>query len=422
MITNTTNSIISADFFINERKYKLKNKPIAILCLDGCSNEYLDASLAKNCIPNIAKMLHHGYRCTARGALPSFTNVNNASIVTGLPPSGHGISGNFFLDPKTGKEVMMNSAHYLRASTILASAAKIGRRVAMVTAKEKLRDILSHDLDGIRFSAEKANMARIDTQGIEMVEEFVGYPIPEIYSAEASLFVLRAGAALLEKNIADFVYLSTTDYIQHVYSPDTLESLEFYSHMDYEIGRIMKTGATIGITADHGMNAKHKADGSPNVVYLENILQYEFGESVRVICPITDPYVKHHGALGSLVIIHLSHPKDPKLERRIEQRLKQIEGVTEVYDHNTAVEKLELPDDRTGQFNVMSSRNFVLGKTSKYHDLTALDGPLRSHGGRYEEKVPLITSKPLTPEYIIRSEKDPRNFDVFDFTINGTEQ
>ena len=419
MMTRAIIPIVATEFTVNERSYKLKNKPIVVLCLDGCSDEYLDASLAKNCIPNIAKMLRHGYRGTARGALPSFTNVNNASIVTGLPPSGHGISGNFFLDPKTGNEVMMNSAHYLRASTILASAAKVGRRVAMVTAKEKLRDILSHELEGIRFSAEKANAAQLGTHGIEKVEQFVGYPTPEIYSAEASLFVLRAGASLLENNRADFVYLSTTDYMQHRYAPDTSEALDFYSHMDYEVGRIMKTGAIIGVTADHGMNAKHKADGSPNVVYLESLLQEEFGESVHVICPITDPYVKHHGALGSLVVIHLS---DHRLEKRVEKRLKQIAVVTEVYDHNTAVDKLELPDDRTGEFVVMSSRDSVLGRTPKYHDLSALDGPLRSHGGRYEERVPLIISEPLTPEYTIRSEDDQRNFDVFDFTINGTEQ
>lgn len=411
-------TIAETEFTVNKRNYKLSSKPIAVLCLDGCSDDYLDTSLAKSCMPNLAKMLGHGFRGKARGALPSFTNVNNASIVTGLPPSGHGICGNFFLDPQTGEEVMMNSAHYLRASTILASAAKGGRKVAVVTAKDKLRDILSHELVGIGFSAEKANEAQICKHGIEKVEQFVGFPSPEIYSADASLFVLRAGAALLEKNQADFVYLSTTDYMQHTYSPETPESLEFYTLLDCEIGRIMKTDAIIGITADHGMNAKHNADGSPNVIYLESLLQEEFGESVQVICPITDPYVKHHGALGSLVMIHLS---DRSLEERVEKRLKQIAEITEVYDHNTAVEKLELPDDRIGEFVVMSSRGTVLGRRPKDHDLSALDGLLRSHGGRFEEEVPLLISEPLTPEYSVKSKTDLRNFDVFDFTINGTQ-
>ena len=418
MATSVNKSIVAAEFTVNERSYKLSNKPIVVLCLDGCSDDYLEVSLARDCMPNLAKMLHRGYRGMARGALPSFTNVNNASIVTGLPPSGHGISGNFFLDPKTGEEVMMNSAQYLRASTILAAAAQAGRMVAMVTAKEKLRDILSHELEGIRISAENANQAQMVTHGIERVEQLVGYPTPDIYSAEASLFVLQAGASLLEQNRADFLYLSTTDYMQHTYSPDTTESLDFYSLMDHEIGRLMKSGAIIGVTADHGMNAKHKPDGSPNVIYLESLLQEEFGEGVRVICPITDPYVKHHGALGSLVMIHLA---DRKLGERVEKRLKQIETVTEVYDHDTAAQKLELPDDRIGEFVAMSSRDSVLGRTPKYHDLTALDGPLRSHGGRYEERVPLLTSEPLTPEYSAKTGEDPRNFDVFDFTINGTQ-
>ena len=48
-----------------------------------------------------------GYdRGMVRGALPSFTNVNNAAIVTGMPPKVTGICGNFFLNPETGEEVI----------------------------------------------------------------------------------------------------------------------------------------------------------------------------------------------------------------------------------------------------------------------------------------------------------------------------
>src|SRR5436190_182764 len=149
-------------------------------------------------MPNLQKMAVHGYRGFARGALPSFTNVNNASIITGVPPSVHGISGNFFLDPQTGEEVMMNSAKYLRAETITAAAARAGRKVGIVTAKEKLRDILGHGLfdslngldaadsaRGITFSSEKAPEAQEKTHGISDVERVVGRRTPEIYSGDA---------------------------------------------------------------------------------------------------------------------------------------------------------------------------------------------------------------------------------------------
>lgn len=385
--------------------------------MDGSADEYLDNTLAFDRMPNLKKMSMTGYRGMVRGALPSFTNVNNSSIVTGVSPAVHGICGNFFYDVAKDQEVMMNSSEYLRADTILAAAADAGRKVAVVTAKEKLRDILSYKLKGIAFSAEKANQAKPETHGIGDVESVVGRKTPPIYSADASLFVLRAGVALIEKGLADFLYLSLTDYMQHTFAPDTEESLAFYEAQDKELGKMLALGAIIGATADHGMNAKIKADGSPNVLFVETMLKEKFGEGFRVICPITDPYVKHHGALGSYVVVHLS---DVSKVIEVKKWLAVQPGITEVYDKEIGCRLLEQPADRTGDLIVLSGRDVVLGKTPAHHDLKALDGTLRSHGGRYEEMVPLVISHPLNKIYRLRAAGDPRNFDVFDFAINGT--
>jgi phosphonoacetate hydrolase len=368
-------------------------------------------------MPLLKKIAVDGFRGIARGALPSFTNVNNASIVTGVPPSVHGISGNFFLDPQTGEEVMMNSSKYLRAPTILAAAAKAGRSVAMVTAKEKLRDILSHDLKGIAFSSEKAGQAQESTHGISNVEKLVG-PTPPIYSADASLYVLQAGLALLETGRADFLYLSLTDFMQHKFAPEAPEALDFMAAIDGKIGRMLQRGAVVAATADHGMNSKQNSANEPNVIYLESLLQKEFGPGHRVILPITDPYVVHHGALGSFAVVHL---KKPQIVGEVTQWLAQFNELTEIYDRETAARKLELPADRIGDLVVMSRRDVVIGRTPKDHDLTVLDGRLRSHGGRYEELVPLLVSHPLNREYAARAAADPRNFDIFDFVLNGTQ-
>ena len=413
------NPIIAARFAVNGRSYAPPARPIVVICIDGCGDEYLSTSIAHGKMPHVARLARDGYRGLVRGALPSFTNVNNAAICTGLPPSATGIAGNYFLDPETGEEVMMNSAKYLRAPTILAAAAEAGRKVAMVTAKEKLRDILSHQLRGIAFSSEKANQAQLDTHGIDDVERLVGAPTPEIYSGDASLYVLRAGVALITAGRADFLYLSLTDYMQHKYAPEAPESLEFYAGIDAEIGRLLELGAMVGATADHGMNAKTKADGSPNVLFLESALNRQFGGGFRVICPITDPYVVHHGALGSAVVVHLPHGATNASD--VERWLWEQPGVTEVYDRRLAALKLELPPDRIGDFFVMSARDVVLGRTPEHHDLSALKAPLRSHGGRYEELVPMILSAPLKPAYRAKAAGDPRNFDIFDFTCNGTE-
>jgi phosphonoacetate hydrolase len=410
--------IATKSFSVNGRVYHPPARPVVVICLDGSGDEYLNAALMRGRMPNLQTLAIHGYRGLARGALPSFTNVNNASIVTGASPSVHGISGNFFYDAATGLEVMMNSAKYLRAGTIPAAAAQAGRKVAVITAKEKLRDILGHKLNGIAFSSEKANLALEKTHGIAEVEKLVGRPTPPIYSPEASLFVLWSGAALLEHGLADFLYLSTTDYIQHTFAPDTPESLDFYAAIDRELGRLLDFGVIVGITADHGMNAKQSSDGRPSVIYLETLLVKQFGPGFRVILPITDPYVVHHGALGSFAVIHLSEGQSAG---QIREWLLEIPGIDEVYDRATAARKLELPADRLGELVVLSGRDVVVGRTPEHHDLSALRGGLRSHGGRYEEMVPFIISEPLKREYAARAAGDPRNFDIFDFTMNGTE-
>ena len=409
-----------ADFSINGIDYRLPSGPVAVVCVDGCEEAYLDVALARGRMPQLAAILEDGWRGVARGALPSFTNVNNAAIVTGAPPEVTGLSGNFFLDPATGEEVMMNSSDFLRCETLLAAAARARRKVAMVTAKEKLRDLLSPGLfdegvTGMAFSAEKAAEAREATHGIGDVEALAG-DTPPIYSGEASVYVLRAGAALVEAGRADFLYLSLTDYIQHKYAPEEEGALEFYEAMDEQLGRLANLGCRLGITADHGMNAKCHADGTPRVIYVEDELREKFGDGHIVICPITDPYVVHHGALGSYVTVHLS---ETNRAEEIGEWLRGLDGVTEVLTKVDAAEALELPVDRIGDLIVMSAADTVLGRSPEYHDLSKLDRPLRSHGGRFETMVPFIFSGPLNAEYTAKAADDPRNFDVFDFVCNG---
>src|SRR5215471_7343940 len=406
-----------AQFTVNQREYRLPDRPVVVICLDGSADDYLDAALARGRMPNLQKMSVNGYRGFARGAMPSFTNVNNSSIVTGVPPSIHGIGGNFFYDTSADQEVMMNSARFLRAETIFPGAQRAGRKVAVVTAKEKLRDIFAHgliELGGIAFSSEKAAAAQPQTHGIGEVEALVG-PTPPIYSGDASLYVLRAGVKLLERGLGDFLYLSTTDYIQHKFAPEEASALDFYAGVDVELGRLLNSEAVVGLTADHGMNAKQKADGSPNVIYLETALIEKFGKGFRVILPITDPYVAHHGALGSFAQVHLPTGANAEV---IQNYIRELPGVTEVLDRHTASRLMELPADRMGDLVVCAGRDVVLGRTPQWHDLKALEGGLRSHGGRYEEMVPFLLSHPLTPAFAARAKADPRNFDIFDFTCN----
>jgi len=411
--------ISAQKFSANGREYAPPARPVAVICIDGCADEYLSASIAHGRMPHVARLARDGYRGLVRGALPSFTNVNNASIVTGMPPAVTGICGNFFLDPETGEEVMMNSPGFRRCGTLLTAAADAGRRVAFITAKEKLRTVLGDGIverGGIVFSSEKVDEAQVATHGVADAESIIGKPRPEIYSGDASIYVLEAGAALVESGRADFLYLSLTDYMQHKFVPDAPESLDFYAQIDAQIGRLLAAGCVVAATADHGMNSKNRPDGSPNVIYVESLLKEKFGPGLRVICPITDPYVVHHGALGSLVMVHV---EDVSQVPAMIVYLNELDGVTEVYDRAAACRRLELAADRIGDICVLCGRDFVLGKTAADHDLSVLEGGLRSHGGRYEEMVPMLLSHPLSPAYKAKALGDPRNFDIFDFACNG---
>lgn len=409
-----------SSFQANNRTYSPPSRPIAVICIDGCADEYISESIAQGKMPRLEAMVKSGYRGMVRGALPSFTNVNNSAIVTGMPPAVTGICGNFFLNPDTGEEVMMNSPEFRRCDTLLNAAAEAGRKVAFITAKEKLRTVLGDGIverGGIVFSSEKVNEARKDTHGVDNAEDIIGKPRPEIYSGDASIYVLEAGAALVEQGRADFLYLSLTDFMQHKYAPSDPESLEFYGQIDEQIGRLLDAGCIVAATADHGMNAKNDEHGEPKVIYVQTLLQEKFGEGVKVICPITDPYVVHHGALGSLVMVHLD---DLSKTDEIIDFLWRQEGITEVYNREMAALKLELAPDRIGDICVLSGRDVVVGKTPADHDLSVLKGGLRSHGGRYEEMVPLLLSEPLNEEYKRVASADPRNFDVFAFACNGS--
>ena len=397
---------------VNGRSYRWMTDPLVVVCIDGCEYDYLERAAAAGCTPYLASLLCDGRAFRGEGVVPSFTNPNNLSIVTGVPPAMHGICGNYFYDRAADAEVMMNDPRYLRAGTVLAAFAKAGARVAVVTAKDKLRALLGHDLKGICFSAEKAADATLTDHGIENVIGLVGRPVPAVYSAELSEFVLAAGVKLMEAQRPDLMYLSTTDYVQHKFAPGSEGANAFYAMMDRYFARLDAAGAVLALTADHGMNAKTRADGSPNVVYLQDLLDAWIGAGrARVILPITDPYVVHHGALGSFATIYL----DAGACELVRARLAALEGIDLVLSNADACARFELPRDRMGDLVVISGRNVVLGTGVARHDLSGLDAPLRSHGGISEQTVPLLFNRPVRG---VEGRAPLRNFDVLDVALN----
>ena len=400
---------IQSPVVANDRTYPVPKTCAIAICLDGCEPEYLTKAIADGLMPTLKRIRETGTDRLAHSVIPSFTNPNNLSIATGRPPSVHGICGNYLIDPDSGEEVMMNDVRFLRAPTIFSKFYEAGARIAMVTAKDKLRALLGAGLKfdddrAIAFSSERSAETTVAEHGIDNASAWLGMPVPEVYSAELSEFVFAAGVKLLAEWKPDVMYLSTTDYIQHKYAPDDAEAKAFYEMFDRYLTQLDAMGAAIVVTADHGMKPKHLADGSPAVVYVQDLMDDWLGkDQARVILPITDPYVVHHGALGSFATIYLPDGAD------VTAKLKATDGITHVLTKAEAMEQFELPGDRIGDLVLVSGENMTIGTSAHRHDLAALNEPLRSHGGLTEQEVPFIVNRVID----LPNQPELRNFDAF---------
>ena len=402
---------------LNGRDYAPPRKRTAVFCVDGSAPEYIDLALADGLMPRLGRALAAGgLHAQGLGQMPSFTNPNNVSIVTGRPPSVHGISGNYYFDRQRGEEVPMTDPRFLRVPTIFEKMEQAGVRTLCVTAKDKLRALLGASREGgpapVSLSAEKAHEQRVPELGTATIPEIVGRKNPGIYDWDISHYAMEMGLALHERIGARMLYVSLTDYVQHKEAPRGPMANRFYARFDALLGDYLDAGFVCAITADHGMNDKTRPDGSPDVRYLGDLLGAAGIEGFRVILPITDPYVVHHGALGSYATVYV----DPGDLGRARAVLEGVPGIERVLDRDEAAARLSLPPDRIGDLVVLGDRRTVLGKRREEHDLSAVQRGLRSHGGLHEQAVPLIVTSPVRPARV--EGRALTNADIFDLALN----
>jgi phosphonoacetate hydrolase len=409
---------------VNGVSYRWPDQPTVVVCIDGGDPAYLRHGVAAGCIPNIASFIQRGFSTIADGTMPSFTCPNNMSIITGAPASRHGISGNFYLDARSGEAVVMTGPELLCADTILARFSRAGAKVVSITAKDKLCKQLGKGLNvgagSVNFSSERADRCNLAEHGIENVLDFVGMPLPDIYSAELSLFVLAAAVKILERERPDLMFLSLTDYIQHKHAPEDAAAMEFYRAIDEQFGCLAELGALVALTADHGMNDKSQLDGRPNVIWLQDLLDEAFGAGdTKVICPITDYFVAHHGALGGFVRVWC---QGEATADDVIDVIQTLNGIESVLDRDTVCRLYDLPPDREGDVAVIARSDVCIGSARADHDLSQLNGSrLRSHGSLAEAKVPFILSAPLNHQYrLIAGTETLKSLQIFDFALNGT--
>jgi phosphonoacetate hydrolase len=369
---------------INGRDYAPPSHRTAVICTDGLDPSYLEDAFERRLTPRLLELADGGTFAIGDSQLPSFTNPNNLSIITGAAASIHGIPGNHYLAP-TGREVQLVDPEALRAPSIHAALASAGTSVLAVTTKEKLRRLLA--AGGVpAVSAECADEQGV--AGIEHVARLVRRPKPGIYDWDCSHYALELALVLSELLDVELLYVSLTDFVQHSAGPGEELSDLYLRRLDELVGEYLDRGWRLGLVADHGMNAKGSA-ATPTVRYLADILEAAGLPDVRVVLPITDPYVVHHASLGSAAWVHVDgmEPDD------VAALLAEVEGVEEVLPRAAAARELEIPEDRIGDLVVLADGATALGGHEREHDLSQLRGPLRTHGGRHEQRVPILLSE-----------------------------
>ena len=401
---------MTSSFTANGRTYATPDAPVLAICADGWDPEYVDDALRRKLMPRLKAALDEGGTYVlGRSQVPTFTNPNNVTIVTGVSAALNGIAGNHYREPD-GTEVQVTDPSFLRAQTIHAAALQTGVGVLCVTAKDKLRQLLA--TGGVpAFSAEKAHEQSLP-DGTPLLEA-IGANNPDIYDWRLSPYTIDMAVTLAPRFDAKIVYASLTDFVQHSAAPGEPMADDFYRAVDDSIGRALDAGFVVGLAADHGMRDKADVDGNPKVIFLDDELSKAGIRSHHTLCPITDPYVVHHAALGALVWVHLDDPSELASTR---SAIAALPGVEAVLDRFAAADAFELPADRIGDVVVLADAGTVIGKSRAAHDLSALHGRLRSHGGLHERSVPIIVTHKLRDG--ATAGRDLRNRDLHDLLLN----
>lgn len=304
----------------------------------------------------------------SKSVVPTVTNVNNASILTGKFPNEHGITGNYYFDKSRNSKIYMDSPSFLKCKTILETASSEGLATLFLTVKDKLRRLLSRGTT-TSFSVERPS---------PWILKRLGRP-PDVYSAASSVWLMEAAREVLEMRSYDVTFISTTDYVFHKFDLRSEVAKEYMTAVDEKIGQLSSEDNVIAIVSDHGMNRKRlKVD-------LCKLLR-ERGIKAQMVPIIKDEYLEHHYNLGGSVYIYL---EKKRLVRKAREILGDQDGVEAVFTRSEAERRFHLPRRRIGDLLVLAQLETVF---SPVDSGLCEDVDVRSHGSLHEQDVPFILS------------------------------
>jgi phosphonoacetate hydrolase len=332
---------------------------VLVFLIDGFDPDYIRAGD----LPALTGLLKAGASTLeGRGVLPSLTNVNHISLLTGTYPERHGLCANFYFDRSTGQEVFMDQVAFVRELLLFERVKALGWTTALVTAKEKLTRLLR--------------------RGLDLSVDMASAPAPDIFSMEINLWVLRMAREVAARHAPDFLYVATTDYPQHKLPPGHPEMQRYLLEADRLLGELVATYSLdrdlVVLTADHGMNAKTRSLSPVRSLR-------EAGIAARGVPLIRDGLYAHHRDLGGALYLYLENPAETA---RAQEALAGAPGIDAVIPREKAVE-FHLPAERVGDLICFGRREWALGVWSE-GEATREEEGLRSHGSLYEQTIPMI--------------------------------
>ncbi len=341
---------------------------VVILMLDGLGLDYYEQSR----MPVLKGWADTGVFAKVKAVMPSVTNANNVSICCGCFPETHGAVGNSWLDETTGQEEYLEDGALLLAPTIFERAARYGVSSALLTSKKKTISLMRSGTS-LALAAE--------APGGEWTRRLG--EAPPIYSAEINHWLCSAALEVLQAHPEiGLLYIHTTDFPMHEWSPESPESLAHLAELDRLIGEMARVApdAAFLVTADHAMNYKTR------VWDLEKALAKRGTPLRMAISAERDRYLRHHRGFGGTAWVHLRDRAD---EERATAALRELAGVEHVMSRVVAAQAMRLLPDRIGDLVVLGDADTVFGHLES-RDVESLPPTYRNHGSTYELDVPLV--------------------------------
>jgi phosphonoacetate hydrolase len=352
---------------------QVRRRTVVVMLVDGFGPEYLQRSD----MPNLRRVGKEGFQKIGNGMVPSVTNVNNASVITGSFPEQHGITSNFWRNPANDQLEEMNTADLLLRPTLLEGWAQRGRKTAIVSAKAKVLSLCGRGAQ-ISHCAETPSAESLARIG----------PKPNMYSAESNHWLMRSAIDVLKRERPDLLFISTTDYMMHTYPPEDERSLAHLHLLDKRLGELLNAAGEIEfyLTADHGMSGIHEA------VDLDRVLA-RAGIASETVPIVKDKHKVHHQNLGGSMYVYCRRPQDIP---HAAQHLRDTRGVEEVLLRKDAVAQFRLYGPRVGDLLVLGAKGYAFGSL----DAEREPSNVRTHGSRHESRVPLFAwGRKLNPNH-----------------------